>query len=45
MWKAREGIIRSPEDERDQQIDDFLSSFRVDQLSLFGTHGIIEGTP
>jgi replicative superfamily II helicase len=43
MWKVRNHIVRTPEDERDQEIDNFLTSFQADQLSLFGDDGILSG--
>ncbi len=43
MWKARNRIVEAPEEKRDQEIDDFLTSFQADQLSLFGDDGILGG--
>jgi replicative superfamily II helicase len=43
MWKGRNRIVKAPEEKRDQEIDDFLTSFQADQLSLFGEDGILGG--
>jgi len=43
MWQASGRIAGSSGDQRDRQVDDFLAAFRVDQLSLFGEHGIVGG--
>jgi len=43
MWKARGRIVAAPEEKRDVEVDDFLTSFQVDQLSLFGEHGVLAG--
>jgi replicative superfamily II helicase len=43
MWKARGHIVEAPEEKRDQEIDNFLTSFQADQLSLFGEDGILCG--
>jgi hypothetical protein len=43
MWNARNRIVKAPEEKRDQEIDDFLTSFQADQLSLFGEDGILGG--
>ena len=43
MWKARGHIVEAPEEKRDQEIDNFLTSFHADQLSLFGDDGILGG--
>jgi len=44
MWKARAPIVAVPVERRNQAVDDFLSRFQVDQLSLFGEHGIVDRT-
>jgi superfamily II DNA/RNA helicase len=43
MWKGRNRIVKATEEKRDQEIDDFLTSFQADQLSLFGDDGILSG--
>jgi len=43
MWRARERMVKAPEEEWNQEVDDFLTTFRVDQLSLFGEHGVVGG--
>jgi len=43
MWKARGKVLSAPPEERKVEVDDFLSSFQVDQLSLFGEHGVFAG--
>ncbi|NIR48546.1 DEAD/DEAH box helicase [candidate division KSB1 bacterium] len=46
MWKSRHKVLRAPMEKRDKEIDDFLARFRMDQLSLFGKHGVLDqGTP
>jgi len=41
MWQARGHVLRLPEEDRARGIDDFLSQFQVDQLSLFGENGVM----
>jgi hypothetical protein len=43
MWKSRNRIVETPEEKRNQEIDDFLTGFQADQLSLFGDDGILGG--
>jgi hypothetical protein len=43
MWKGRNRIVKATEEKRDQEIDDFLTGFQADQLSLFGEDGILGG--
>jgi replicative superfamily II helicase len=42
MLSARRQILSKPEEERKQEVDDFLSKFRVDQLTLFDKDGIVD---
>jgi superfamily II DNA/RNA helicase len=41
MMKARGLILAAPEEEKNREIDNFLTNFQVDQLTLFGKNGII----
>jgi replicative superfamily II helicase len=41
MMKVRGQIIAAPEEKRNREVDEFLTKFQVDQLSLFGEDGII----
>lgn len=41
MMKVRGQILAAPEEERNREVDNFLTKFRVDQLTLFGEDGIM----
>jgi helicase len=41
MWKDGERITEAPKAELDVVIDNFLDTFKVDQLSLFGPNGLV----
>jgi helicase len=41
MWEARGNIIDAESGERDKEIDDFISYYQVDQLSLFVDNGVL----
>jgi len=41
MWQSRPGAAGTGTSESRREIDDFLGSFQVDQLSLFGPQGLV----
>jgi hypothetical protein len=43
MMMARGQILECSDDKRNRAVDDFLTKFRVDQLTLFGNAGMMGG--